>query len=379
MPWTTVDCKEFDAERTTYDSGNYVCTVNPVVEVGNDYYQFVWRCGSEQLCNGVAPAEGTAWFLTRNKGKITDFESADYYEYELDLPYAYNEIVMFLDRMYSCIDNRGNCGFYEPGTTFDTFTFDNYEIFYPWTDVTDKNVGDRIFKNETIVQPCLNYTAALDEYEAMEEPLQGFHYFITDEYACVNEFAWKCVDTVLCNSVHPDDDVDMTAWLMQPIFAEYIIADPPIVNCTYYDVETLNLEFIPRYITDNIICDIRVKTEIKTNTCNKLYEGGIYCNNYNMEALVNNQCTAEEVEIAWDIFNYGNELLMLRKERSLLWWDLDSVFPAEFTQDGYEWEAAVDLHSKRYWLFEFDDIAWQYHGDEGRTEIQLAFVCIDEA
>lgn len=230
-----------------------------------------------------------------------------------------------------------------------------------------------------MTQPCLSYTAALDQYTASLSPLEGFHYFITGEYACVKEFAWICVETELCNSVRPDDDTEMTAWLMQPLFAEYAQPDPPIVYCNYYDEEVLNFEFIPRFITNNIICDIRVKTEIKTDTCNKLYEGGIYCNNYNMERLSSSDCSAEEVESAWTIFNYGNELLMLRDDLVDLWWDLGSDYPEKFTMDGYEWQAAVDLHSKRYWLFEFNDIAWQYHGDENRVEMQLAFRCIDEA
>jgi len=222
MPWKEIDCAVFDATRTTYDSGNFVCTTNSVVDVANNGYdQFVWRCGSETLCNGVQPAEDTAWFLTRNKGQITGWESADYYEFELDWPYAYGEIVMFLDQMYSCIDNRGNCGFYNPGETFTTFTFEGYEIFYPWADVTDKIVGDRIYKNASNTQSCLNYSAALDQYSASLSPLEGFHYFIVDEYACVDEFAWKCVDNTLCNSVFPNYDTDRTGWVLQPLFAEY--------------------------------------------------------------------------------------------------------------------------------------------------------------
>lgn len=126
MPYINVNCAQFDETRETYNSGNYVCTINPVIDVDNEYSQFVWRCGSEVLCNGVAPAAETAWFLTRNKGKIAGFDTADYYEFELDWPYAFGEIVMFLDRMYSCIDNRGNCGFYNPGEEFDTFTFAGY-------------------------------------------------------------------------------------------------------------------------------------------------------------------------------------------------------------------------------------------------------------
>lgn len=43
-------------------------------------------------------------------------------------------------------------------------------------------------------------------FTAQEDPLQGFHYFIVDEYACVDEFAWVCVETVGCNSMRPDDD-----------------------------------------------------------------------------------------------------------------------------------------------------------------------------
>lgn len=120
MPWKAMECALFDAARTTYDSGNFVCTFNSVVDPDNlGYDQFVWRCASEKLCNGVSPAKDTAWFLTRNKGQITGWESADYYEFELDWPYSFGEIVMYRDTMYSCIDNRGNCGFYNPGAEFD--------------------------------------------------------------------------------------------------------------------------------------------------------------------------------------------------------------------------------------------------------------------
>lgn len=120
MPWKAMECATFDAARTTYDSGNFVCTINSVVDPANfGYDQFVWRCASEKLCNGVSPAKDTAWFLTRNKGQITGWESADYYEFELDWPYSFGEIVMYRDTMYSCIDNRGNCGFYNPGAEFD--------------------------------------------------------------------------------------------------------------------------------------------------------------------------------------------------------------------------------------------------------------------
>jgi len=134
------------------------------------------------------------------------------------------------------------------------------------------------------------------------------------------------------------------------------------VNCSYFDVESLNIENLPRYISDDIICDIRVKTEIKTNMCNQLYNGGIYCNNYNMETLSDNQCTDSEVETAWNITSFGNELLMLRVDQAATWWYVE----ADRFSNAYEWEAAVDLHSKRYWLFEFDDIAWQDHGDADR-------------
>jgi len=57
------------------------------------------------------------------------------------------------------------------------------------------------------------------------------------------------------------------------------------------------------------------------------------------------------------------------------WWEVE----AQLYKDAYDWEAAVDDHSKRFWLFEFDDIAWQVHGDEGRTQVELGFLCIDEA
>jgi hypothetical protein len=49
--------------------------------------------------------------------------------------------------------------------------FNGYDIFYPWTTVDDKIVGDRIYKNATNTQLCLNFTASMDNYEAVLEPL----------------------------------------------------------------------------------------------------------------------------------------------------------------------------------------------------------------
>jgi len=112
--------------------------------------------------------------------------------------------------------------------------------------------------------------------------LEGFHYFIEDEYACVDEFAWKCISTVDCNSIRPDYDNEITAWELQPLFADYQVADPPVVNCTYTDTEALNIQPFPNYVAGDVICDVRVWTNMSTQVCNMLYEGGIYCNNYNM-------------------------------------------------------------------------------------------------
>lgn len=151
MPVEEIDCAAYDPDRTDYDSGNFVCTVNPAGAdaANNGYDQFVWRCASENLCNGVTPAEDTAWFLTRNRGQIVGWAAADYYEYEQNWPYAHGEVAMHLDVMYSCIDNRGGCGFYTPGVEFANDTFDGYLVFYPWAPVTDKIVGDRIYKSAT--------------------------------------------------------------------------------------------------------------------------------------------------------------------------------------------------------------------------------------
>jgi len=55
-----------------------------------------------------------------------------------------------------------------------------------------------------------------------------------------------------------------------------------VVNCTYTDSEALNVRPFPNYVADDIICDTRVWTNISTQGCNALVDGGIYCNNYNV-------------------------------------------------------------------------------------------------
>lgn len=169
--------------------------------------------------------------------------------------------------------------------------------------------------------------------------------------------------------------MDASAWELQGAWANYIDADPPVTNCTYFDYEVLYYEFMPRYVTTDIICDVRDMTAITTEKCKELYDGGIFCNNYNLLVSSENDCSEAELLSAWTRIDYANELLMLRDPEEDLWW----YFEEDRFQDGFDWVTAVDEHSKRYWLFEFDDYAWAYHGEDDRDQMDLLFICLDEA
>ena len=194
-------------------------------------------------------------------------------------------------------------------------------ITQPWLLVTDQIVGDELEKTYEQVQLCHNFTASVPYYQPQLEPLEGYHHFIAGEFACIKEFVWQCLDAN-CNDIMPNNDENANSWEILGVWASYQVGDPTIIDCQFmYDNYIVGEH--PSFVAYNFMCDYSDYTAMEVHMCKNLTEGGINCNNhwkYDENTVTSTQA---EIDAAWEITDYGNEVLMLYAGAPLfeMWWN----------------------------------------------------------